>query len=176
MNGLRKGLVFVLCPLLLVALLGAAVATSSNVNLKDPAKIEGWLKDSKLYGHFIAGATAQAQKSAGDNKASSGSVSLSDEAVQKAAESAFPPDQLEQYVNTFIESNYAWIQGKSDKPDYKIDLTKAKLSFAQKVGQYVTVYTAGLPVCTAQQQAAAELADPLTATCRPSSCQPRWFR
>lgn len=172
MNGLRKGLVFILVPLLLFALIGAAVSTSSNINLKNPDKIQGWLKDSKLYDHFVSNATEQAAKSTGNNGDSSGSVSLNDEAVKKAAEAAFSSEQIEQYVNTFIDSNYAWLQGKTDKPEYKIDLAKAKLTFAQKVGQYATTYTAGLPVCPADQQAKAEASDPLTATCRPSNVTP----
>lgn len=170
MNGLRKGLVFVLCPLLFVALVGLAVSTSSNINLKNPQKLENWLASSKLYDNFIGNASNLAEKSTGDDQ--SGSVSLSDTAVVKAAQSAFTADFLKQNVNTFIESNYAWLQGKTDKPEFKIDLTEAKNSFAVKVGQYVTAYSANLPVCTPAQQAQVQTADPLTAVCRPAATTP----
>lgn len=170
MNGFRKGLVFVLCPLLFVALIGLAVSTSSNINLKNPQKLEGWLKSSKLYDNFIGNASSLAEKSTGDDQ--SGSVSLSDTAVVQAAQSAFTPAMLEENVNTFIESNYAWLQGKTDKPEFKIDLTDAKNTFAIKVGQYVTAYSANLPVCTPAQEAQAQAVDPLTAVCRPGAATP----
>lgn len=170
MNGFRKGLVIVLCPLLFLALVGLAVSTSSNINLKNPQKLEGWLKASKLYDNFIGNASTLAEKSTGGGN--SGSVSLSDTAVVQAAQSAFPAAFLEENVNAFIESNYAWLQGKTDKPEFNIDLTKQKNDFAVKVGQYVAAYSANLPVCTPAQEAQAQAADPLTAVCRPSAITP----
>lgn len=172
MGWLRKGCVHFLSFLLLVGLLGGALATSAKLNLTHPDKVENWLSQSRLYGHFVKGIIEQSEKETIDNQ--SGSVSLNDAAVQKAAQSAFPPQLLEQNVNTFLESNYAWLEGKTATPEFKIDLTAAKQSFAEQVGQYVRVYTAGLPVCNASQLATLQTqqTDPLLATCRPPTLTP----
>jgi hypothetical protein len=170
---LRKGFVHLLSLILLVSLIGGAVATSVDMSLTHPAKIENWLGQSNLYSHFLSNAINQAQKSAGGNDQSS-TVSLSDTAVQQAAESAFPPSLLQQDVNTFLNSNYAWLQGKTTTPDFTIDLTSAKQNFAKQVGKYVEVYSSQLPVCTTAQliQLQNQSVDPLSATCRPANISP----
>lgn len=169
----RKGVAYLLSLLLLGSLLGAAVSTSVNHTLSKPDKVENYLAQSKLYDHFVAYTTDQAKKTEGDNNGDlTGSVSLSDAAVQSAAKSAFPSELIQQSVNTFLESNYAWLEGKTSVPNFKIDLSAQKESFAQKVGQYVKTYTAGLPQCTPAQELQQVGVDPLAATCRPSVITP----
>lgn len=171
MNRFRKGVAYFLSLLLLASLLGAAISTSANETVGKPKKVEAYLAQSKLYDHFIVYTTDQAKKSSGDTD-TSGSVSLSDAAVQTAAQQAFPPKLIQQSINTFIDSNYAWLEGKTATPAFKIDLSSQKQTFAEKVGQYVTTYTAGLPVCANDQVAAQQTGDPLAATCRPSQVTP----
>jgi hypothetical protein len=171
MNRFRTGIVYLLSLLLLTTLIGTAVSTSANNTLGKPKKVETYLAQSKLYDHFITYTADQAKKSNGDND-QSGSVSLSDAAVQTAAQSAFSPKLIQQSVNTFIDSNYAWLEGKTATPNFKIDLASQKQTFAQKVGQYVKTYTAGLPVCATVEAAQQQSTDPLAATCRPSNVTP----
>jgi lysophospholipase L1-like esterase len=171
MNRARKVFVYLLSFFLLATLLGTAVSTSTNNTLGKPKKVEAYLAQSKLYDHFIAYTADQAKKTNGDTD-QSGSVSLSDAAVQAAAQSSFTPQVIEKNVNTFIDSNYAWLEGKTATPEFKIDLSEQKLTFAQKVGQYVTTYTAGLPACANDQLAAQQSQDPLAATCRPANVTP----
>jgi hypothetical protein len=166
----RKGFVYFLSVVLLISLVGMAFATSFNQTVGQPKKVETMLSQSKLYDHFVAYTADQAKKSAGDSD-QSGAVSLSDAAVQAAAKSAFSPQLIQQGVNAFLDSNYAWLQGKTATPNFTIDLSAQKQTFAQQVGQYVKTYTAGLPVCTdaaAQQQGT----DLLAATCRPAALTP----
>lgn len=172
MGWLRRSFVHLLSFLLLVGLLGGALTTSAKLNLSHPDKIEGWLDQSQLYDHFVNGIIEQSDKETFSGQ--SGSVSLSDAAVQKAVRSAFPPQLLKQNVDTFLESNYAWLEGKTAIPEFKIDLTGAKQNFAEQVGQYVRVYTAGLPGCTPAQLIAlqGQQVDPLSAACRPSTITP----
>src|SRR6185312_16395026 len=168
----RKGLAYLLSLLLLATLLGTAVSVSVNYTLSKPQKAEKYLAQSKLYDHFVAYATDQAKKTEGDNSDLTGSVSLSDAAVQSAAKAAFPPELIQESVNTFLESNYDWLQGKTGSPDFRIYLSSQKQDFAQRVGEYVKMYTAGLPQCTPQQELQEAGMDPLAATCRPSVITP----
>src|ERR1700752_3961147 len=95
---LRKGFVYLLSAFLLLSLLGTAFATSITVALSHPDKLETWLDQSHLYDNFVNNAIDQAKKSANSSPGSS-TVSLSDTAVQQAAETAFSQAQLKQYVN-----------------------------------------------------------------------------
>lgn len=164
-------MVYLLSLVLLATLLGTALVTSANHTLDKPKKVEDMLAQSKLYDHFVAYTADQAKKTNGDTD-QSGSVSLSDAAVQSAAKSAFPPQLIQQSVNTFINSNYAWLEGKTATPNFTIDLSAQKETFAQKVGRIVQDYTATLPVCTTVQAAQQQSTDPLAATCRPPEVTP----
>jgi hypothetical protein len=114
----------------------------------------------------------QGQKSVGSTQ-DAGVTSLSDSAVQDAAKSAFSQQIVQSNINKFIESNYAWLEGKTATPDFVINLTSAKQSFAEQVGAYVTTHLANLPACTDLATAQAQAADPLNATCRPPSVDPK---
>lgn len=169
---LRKGFVHLLSVLLLISLLGMAVSTGFRLNLGTPAKIEKTLSSSRVYDNLTASALEQAQKNS-DNQGTSGSVSLNDPAVKTAAEQAFSPQLLENNVNTFLSSNYDWLNGKKAKPDFVIDFSKAKASFAQAIGQAAEAHLKTLPVCTPQQLAQLPIpADPLNVGCRPATLDP----
>lgn len=169
----RKAFVHLLSLLLFLCLLGLAAATSANINLSSPKKVESWLNQSKLYDHFVAQATSQAQQSTGD-QGDNNSVSLSDTAVQQAAQQAFSPQLLQQTVNTVLDSNYAWLQGKTATPNFSVDLTSAKQSFADQVAAFARDHLASLPVCTPAQLSQIDInnLDPLTVPCRPASVSP----
>lgn len=172
----RKSLVHLFSVILLLSLVGWALAVSANVALA-PANVKSKLSQSKLYDHFIDNAIKGGQKAAGnkDQSNESGATSLSNPNVQQAAKAAFPPQLLQQSVNTFLDSNYAWLQGKTSQPNFVIDLTAAKQNFAQQVGKYAQTHIASLPICTN-----AELTDipdpanidPLAASCRPAQVSP----
>lgn len=168
---LRRGFIQFLSLLLLVTLLGTALSTSANYTLGKPKKVEDMLAQSKLYDHFVTYTADQAKKTEGDND-QTGSVSLSDAAVLAAAKSAFPAQLIQKSVNTFLESNYAWLEGKTATPSFNIDLSSQKQTFAQKVGDYVKTYSATLPVCTPAQAVQEQGVDPLAATCRPAELSP----
>jgi hypothetical protein len=163
---MRKLVVFLLSVLLFVSLLSFAFSTSSNIAFTHPSKIKSWLNQSNLYGNFVADAIKQAEKTTGGD---SSSISLNDAAVQQIAQSTFTSRSLQGNVNTFVDSNYAWLEGKSNAPNFRIDLTDAKQTFAEKVGDYVQTYLKNLPVCSDTQtlQLSSQTNDPLTLPCRP---------
>ena len=175
----RKGIVHLLASVLFLSLLTGTLAASITIAFSHPAKLEAWLSQSNLYSSFVSNAIKQANNTTNNGQpgsnSGSGGISLNDVAVQQAAQSAFSPSLLKQDVNTVLNSNYAWLQGKTSTPNFAIDLTAAKASFAQKVGQYVQARLTGLPVCTAAQLPTAEQQlndDPLSLTCRPAVLSP----
>lgn len=169
MNWVRKVLAGFLTLVLFAALLGTAFSTSGNLAFSHPDKIEAWLNQSDLYGHFVSNAIDQAKKSANSTE-NQGPVTLSDTAVQQAAQTAFSDQLLQNSVKTFLDANYAWLEGKTAQPSFTINLTQSKQNFAAQVGQYVQAHINSLPVCGAQQLAAlgnVNSVDPLNITCRP---------
>ena len=158
--------------ILFASLLVFGFSTSSNSAVTDQKKIEAWLSESNLYGAFVKNAINQADQTAGNDQ--SGGVSLSDTAVKQAAEQSFSSGVLKKHVNTFLNSNYVWLRGKTDKPQFRIDLSSAKQDFAERVGKYVTTYLKGLSTCSAAQLANInpQTADPLTLQCLPRGLNP----
>ncbi len=172
---IRKLVVLLLSLVLLVSLLGIAFSTSSNMAFSHPDKLESWLNQSKFYDHFVAMVADETEKAAGGTS-QSGPASPGDTAIRQAARVAFPPQILQQDVSTFMDSNYAWLEGKTSHPDFMIDLTAGKQSFAAQVGQLVEIRLTGLPVCSNAQLAqlgASQNIDYLTITCRPPSLTPQ---
>lgn len=171
----RRALASFLTLVLFLSLIGTALSTSANLAFAHPQKVETWLNQSNLYQNFLANAVQQAKVSAGSTEAQ-GSVTLSDSAVQQAASSAFTNQQFQQSLNTFLNSNYAWLEGKTATPSFVINLSGNKQNFANQIGQYVQDHINSLPVCSAQQLAEignANNIDPLNVTCRPPTLDPK---
>jgi hypothetical protein len=169
---LRKGIVHVLAVLLLVVLLGSAVATGLKIDFAHPTKLEAWLAESHLYNQLASDTLNKAQASS-EQDGSNGSVSLNSSSVQQVANQVFPPQLLQQDVATFLNSNYAWLQGKTAAPSFTIDLTTQKQDFGSRIGQLVQSHLAAVPACTATQLSQLQIpVNPLTVACRPGTLDP----
>jgi hypothetical protein len=165
---LRKGFVHLLSIVLLVCLVGGVAAISFDRGLSHPGKLESWLADSKIYDRLPTAALVQTQKSGADSGA--GSISLSDPAVRQAAQTAFSPDLLRHSANTFLDSNYAWLAGKTATPSFSIDLSSAKQDFAKLVGQAAAAHLAAVSACTPTQLVQLSIpVDSLSVSCRPAT-------
>jgi hypothetical protein len=166
MKWVRRILVYLLSIVLLVSLFGIALSTSARISLSHPSKIESWLDQSNLYTNLITSITDQAQTAIENNV--SGGTSISKTVVQEAAQSAFPQSLLKQDTQTFLNSNYAWLEGKTATPSFNIDLSGAKQEFATKVAQSsVATHLTNLPACTVSQTLQLQSANPLLLSCRP---------
>ncbi|MDB5171227.1 MAG: hypothetical protein JWO35_921 [Candidatus Saccharibacteria bacterium] len=173
MVGFRKVLVQGLAALLFIILLGGAYAVSLNHTLGKPATVETSLRNSGVYNQIASYAINRASDVTG---APAGSVSLNNPQVQAIAKSVFSEQLVQQNAETFINSNYRWLNGATVTPDFTLDLSSAKQSFASRIGQTVLDYLSKLPVCTPAQlvqlQSLATV-DPLTISCRPATVQPQ---
>jgi hypothetical protein len=163
----RKGIVHLLSLVLLASLVGGALAVSANINLTHPQKLETWLGQGNFYSGVVTNVLHNAQQSA-SNDTGAGRVSLSDPTFQQAVRAVFTPQLLKQYTNTVLDSNYAWLEGKTAAPQFTIDLKPAKHQLAQQVGQSVESRLSNLTVCSDAQltQLQATLnTDPLAIPC-----------
>jgi hypothetical protein len=160
----RKSLLAILGVLLPLFLLATAFDFGVLRVAGGPTPVKKILSDSGIYSSVVASALDQAQKSAqnGDE------VSLSDPAIKKAAGDAFNPQVVQSSTEKVIDGVYNWLDGKTAQPDFNVDLTNVKTSFAEKVGQAAADRAATLPVCTTPPAST----DPFSATCRPPNLTP----
>ena len=172
MKWVRRIFVFLFSIVLLVSLVGIALATSAQVSLAHPNKIESWLDQSSLYSGISTTIANKAQSSIENNV--TGGVSISKTVIQQAAESAFPQSLLKQSVQTFLNSNYDWLEGKTTTPNFNIDLSGAKQAFATQVAETsVVAHLTGLPTCTTAQTLQLKNANPLLLSCLPAGISPQ---
>lgn len=102
-------------------------------------------------------------------------IPLQQPEIQAAIQKAFPPTLLEQNSNKIIDGTYDWVQGRSDSPDFAVNLSDAKNNLANYIADYVRTRSAALPVCNyAQLSELGSISniDPYKATCRPGQISP----
>lgn len=169
---LRRVLVQGLAALLFIALLGGAYVISLNHTLGNASTVEASLRSSNAYDQIASYATTRATQS---TSTPTGSVSLNNPQVKAIAQSVFSKQLVQQNAETFINSNYRWLDGETPTPSFTIDVSGARQSFASQVNKTVFDYLSKLPVCNPAQlqQLLASAVDPLTITCRPATVIPK---
>lgn len=126
-----------------------------------PEPVKKTLSDSGIYSTLISSFLNQAKTSSSSN----GDVSLTDPIIQKAATQTFTPQILQRDTETILDSTYQWLNGAVAKPDFKIDLSSVKTSFANNVSTALQAQLQTLPVCPTNMNNSNF--DALTATCLP---------
>lgn len=175
MNWFKRSTYEVFVALLFVTLLGAVISTSLFAGIGNKEQTKQWFNKSGIYDQLVTNAINNAQDSS-QSGADTASISLKDPAVQEIARSVYSPKFVQQRVETFLDSNYQWLQGKTETPKFKIDLTDNKQTFATTVGSNVQTYLSGLKTCTPEQLAqlqASSVSSPLTIACRPATIDPK---
>ncbi len=133
-----------------------------------PVHIKSILRTSNIYSSAVDNVLKQAQKST--DQSTNNDLPINDPAIQKAVKSSFSPALIQSSTENIIDGTYHWLDGKTAKPDFRVDLTSAKQSFIQSVADISGQRLAALPVCTrAQLQTLTGDIDPFTAPCRPAN-------
>jgi protein-S-isoprenylcysteine O-methyltransferase Ste14 len=128
-----------------------------------PAPVKKTLSDSGIYNTVVSQALGQAKTSSGND-----GVSFLDPVIKSSAEESFSPQVIQSSSEKVIDGIYNWLGGKSDQPDFHIDLSGTKNDFAEKVGAATKAKAEKLPVCTSIPTTT----DPLKATCLPPGVTP----
>lgn len=162
MQFVRKAAVFVASSAFFLLLLATASATSFKLTFT-PQNLKTWVKQSGAYDRFVDEVLKQSAKAVKPEEG--GEVPLKRPEIQNAAKQAFSPQFLQTTSEQFIDSTYRWLEGKTPKPDFRLDFAKPKENFANNIGAYLRQRVAGLPPC-AKNQMPKEF-DPFTVNCRP---------
>lgn len=173
MNLLRRAAVAILGSVLLFALLAMAWSHIASSTLGNRETVKSWLSDSGFYDNVVESVLENAvdQSGEGDDV----SIPADDPEIQAVAQDAFSSDFLKNSVEEVLDGTYAWLEGKTDKPEFSVDLSEAKQQLADGIGSYAARRAAELPACsTAQlQEMQANGFDALSSECLPPGVNPQ---
>jgi hypothetical protein len=113
-----------------------------------PKYIEHALEQSRVYDQFVATVIDNSQK---DSTEADTKKILADPEIKAAAEKSFTPALLQTSAENVINGVYAWMQGKTAEPQFRVDLTNAKAELSKNVAVYAEKRANSLPPCTFQQ-------------------------
>lgn len=116
--------------------------------LSGPQYIEKALERSKAYDQVIPTVLDSSQKAAKDQESKK---LLADPEIKAAAQKSFTPALIQTSTENVLDGLFAWAQGKTKEPEFRIDLTNAKADLASNIAAYAEKRANGLPVCTLQQ-------------------------
>lgn len=131
-----------------LAIFSAAVTTALVTVLGAPTNIKQSLNDSGVYDKVVDAVLEQSKKEQKNEKAE---IPLDNPAIKQAAHTAFPPEFLEQTTGQVIDGIYGWLQGKTESPQFNIDLSAPKQRLATGIGEAAYTRASTLPVCTLEQ-------------------------
>ncbi|HSX27561.1 MAG TPA: hypothetical protein VLG25_02160 [Patescibacteria group bacterium] len=159
---LKKLAVWFLDFLLINSITLMLVGIIFGVTIGKPSNIKHWLNDSKIYTAAINNALEEAKKSPD-------SATLGQPEVQEAIRNTITPQVAQSTVEQVIDGTYHWLEGKAVKPDFRIDLTSLKASFAEQAGNAAVKRVSALPVCSfAQLRQLGTDPDPFETPCKPA--------
>jgi hypothetical protein len=104
---------------------------------------------------------------------------LSDSAVKRAAQKAFPASDIRQKSETNINSMYAWLDGKKTAYSVELNLESNQQAFTRELASEATNQMAAKPACNYEQtlqQASFESANLLQSPCQPYTIDAQYLQ
>lgn len=104
-----------------------------------------------------------------------GNITTDDPQIKQAVDKAIPPQSVQRQTDAAIDDVYAWLDGKTQQPDFSFGLSDQKDQFADGVAAAVSQRLQNLPACsTAQSLAIARSGsfDAVNASCLPRGVTP----
>jgi len=144
-------------------LIGGRVVKRGCLTIGNRNAVKGWLRRSETYNRLVSVLLDSVKQS--NTSGQNGAVPVDRAEVQTIVQNAFPPSLLQENTEKFIDGTYNWLDGKSDKPFFRLDFTAAKAQLANGIGDYVKQRLTGLPNCKAVQNP--DTFDVFSATCVP---------
>lgn len=133
-----------------VGLVSLALVMSVVTVLGNPGSIKQTLGASGVYEKVIDGALNEAnQPPHNDQGGPQGTVPR--EQLVRAAKDAFTPDVLKNAAEQITDGIYAWLQGKTPEPNFRVDLTAEKQKFIETLADSAADRARQLPACSLGQ-------------------------
>lgn len=136
----------------------------------NPDTIKSTLEQNNAYEKIVPAALEETRK---NYKPTDGSqIPLENPESEQAIQKAFPASDLQNKSETIIDSVFAWLEGKTATPQFRLDFTNNKQVLATELGAYAEQRAAGLPPCTLQDLEAARNSDVFSIKCLPPGISP----
>jgi hypothetical protein len=136
----------------------------------NPESLKSALNENGTYQKVVPAVLDEAQKQNSEDK--SNQLPINEPEIQAATNKAFPPKDLQIKSETVINSVFAWLEGKTESPQFRLDFTNNKQVLATEIGKYTQKRAATLPPCDLKDIDAALSGDPFTIKCLPPGITP----
>lgn len=141
-----------------MSLLFTASTTVAQKTVGHPETIKSWLAKSSIYDRTVDTIIDNAPKE-------EGGLPLNHPDLRKIANKVFSPQVLQNGFESIIDGTYHWMQGKVDKPDFRLDLTAVIESFKTETTNYLRQRLNSLPNCPGRQ--VPDDTNPFAMACKP---------
>lgn len=163
----------VLCLFVAPFLIFASISTFALFQTFKAQTINAVMEEKGIYSALTPAIVSTAKNGAGQS--ATGQIPVKEQWVTDVANKAFPPETMKSLSQTLVNGTFDWLNGKTETPEFSIDLSQNKQLLATAVGEYVATRSASLPICNNQQlleiAAGGEL-NIYTAPCRPAYISP----
>lgn len=131
-----------------------------------PVHLKKWGVSSGAYAKLPGIIIDQAASEQSKDKENNDGLTLKEQGVKQAAEKALTPAFFQKSAEQVIDGGFNWLDGKTDKPMFSIDVLEVKQSFVDNLGSYLKQRYEALPACP--DGVMPESTDLLKINCRPS--------
>lgn len=164
MNAVKKiGIAFVSFMLFLLISNGVLlVAFSQVITNRDQIKIIA--TNRATYNVFTEVLTQEKIDSNNQNQPNDSLSTIENVAITKLVKKYLTPQNYSRIVVSIVDSTYDWLEGKSEQPEFNINLAPDKSEFQRFIVQVYTERYLALPACSTSTDL--PLYNPLEATCK----------
>lgn len=138
MQILRKLYLALAIPAVTLLIVLAIVLLSLSLAFGKPDNLKRWLRQANIYPQ-VANTIASTASSGADSNALQ---------IQTALKTAISGEFVRKSSESVIDGTYTWLQGKTEKPSYNIDLQPVKDAIVASLTQQATDKLATLPPCS----------------------------
>jgi hypothetical protein len=140
MHIVKKILVGLFALLLSTGLFMTVLVWQVKLTAGDPTWVKEWVSGAGTYEKLVNSLSKSIDKT------QENSLPLDDPELLKAVESAFPPEFLKSTSEKFIDGLESWLNG-NQAATVELDLTNAKVTLADNLGEVAKNKLTGLPTC-----------------------------
>lgn len=164
MNILRKLLLGLVSFLFIVLLFTTAFAVGFIRFSSSPEKLKVTTAKSGIYSSVVPAILDQAGSI---STYRAGDIPLNDPGVKLAAQKAVPASYVQKSTESFVDSIYRWLNGKTREPDFYLDLGPPKTALAANISEYIQAKLDSLPACAPNVLPNPATLNVFSMTCKP---------
>lgn len=153
-----------------LALIQLPYAFAISSVFSNPTNIDTALKTGGVYDNFVPLVLEDMSSKAQDE---STKQLLGDQGIKDAITSSVQPGDIQTASQSIVTGVYAWLEGKTNKPEFTVDLSKPAAQATEKLAAHAEQRSASLPTCTLQQLQTVNFHDDLLSIpCLPPGVSP----